>query len=143
MTRKALQSTKHLPGGLKGALMLTGQTILIVETEYLISLSMQPVLQSLGGESFVIMTSPTEALARAKDWNDVGLAIVEIEARKADQIRLARTLLEAGIPVLGLTADIGLRGGLPELPNLPTLIKPVPDEDLVNAVAALTSTSTA
>jgi CheY-like chemotaxis protein len=117
--------------------MLAGRTALIVESEIIIALSMQAVLENLGASQVIVMTSPGEFQSRQHATRDAALAIVEIEARRPDQFDLVRSLLDMGIPVLGLTADSRLRNGMPELADMPFLIKPVPDEALAEAVSAL------
>ncbi|ODT82800.1 MAG: hypothetical protein ABS76_07025 [Pelagibacterium sp. SCN 64-44] len=117
--------------------MLSGRTILIVEAEFLISLSMQAVLQGLGASQFIVLTSPAQALQKRSEWGPIGLAILEIEANHPDQMDLARAMVAEGVPVLGLTADSRLGRGVPDLPDTPILVKPVPDEVLAETAQAL------
>jgi len=117
--------------------MLAGQPVLIVESEIIISLSMQVVLQAMGAGHVTVLTSPEEFRSHAKLAANPALAVIEVETRRRDQLDLVRALREAGIPVLGLTADNGLRNGMPDFPDTPFLVKPVPDESLVEAVLSL------
>lgn len=117
--------------------MLAGQPVLIVESEIIISLSMQVVLQAMGAGHVTVLTSPEEFRSHAKLAANPALAVIEVESRRSDQLDLVRALREAGIPVLGLTADNGLRSGMPDFPDTPFLVKPVPDESLVEAVLSL------
>lgn len=117
--------------------MLAGQTVLIVESEIIISLSMQAVLENLGAGQVLVMTSPGEFEGRPNAAQEAALAIIEIEARRPDQLDLVRSLLDKGMPVLGLTADSRLRNSMPQLPDMPLLVKPVPDEALAEAISAL------
>lgn len=117
--------------------MLAGQPVLIVESEIIISLSMQVVLQAMGAGHITVLTSPEEFRSHAKLAANPALAVIEVETRRRDQLDLVRALREAGIPVLGLTADNGLRNGMPDFPDTPFLVKPVSDESLVEAVLSL------
>ncbi len=117
--------------------MLAGQSVLIVESEIIISLSMQVVLQAMGAGHVTVLTSPEEFRIQGRMAHSPALAVIEVESRRHDQLDLVRTLRDAGIPVLGLTADSALRNGMPDLPDMPFLVKPVPDDSLVEAVLSL------
>ncbi len=117
--------------------MLAGKTVLIVETEIIISLSMQAVLHNLGATNFVVLTNPADFDPARNPWDGVGMAILEIEAGRPDQLHLVRSATTAGTPVLGLTADGQLRRAIPSLPDIPIMVKPVPDDCLAEAVASL------
>jgi len=80
------------------------------------------------------VTSPDEFHRRVQSWSGVSLAILEIEARRPDHIDLAKSALDRGIPVMALTADSQYRQGIPGLPGMPVLVKPVPDETLSTAI---------
>ena len=114
--------------------MLGGRTVLVVETEYIIALGVQSVLEALGASSVVVANSAADANAFATAWSGAALAIVELEANRPDLVELARQIAQSGIPVLGITADVGLAYGVPELPGTPVVVKPVPDEDLAEAI---------
>lgn len=119
--------------------MLAPKAALIVETEIIISLSMQAALQGHGIEEVTVLTSPRDFGRRHLSWDDFAFAILELERDKPDQIALIRAALEHGVPVLGLTADDRLADGMPEFPGMPILVKPVPDQTLIEAVSALPS----
>jgi CheY-like chemotaxis protein len=114
--------------------MLGGRTVLVVETEFIIALGVQSVLEALGASAVVVANSAADAHASAADWFGAALAIVELEANRPDLVELARQIAQSGIPVLGISADISLSFGVPELPGTPVVVKPVPDEDLAEAI---------
>lgn len=114
--------------------MLDGQTVLVVETEFIIALGIQSVLQSLGAAQVVLATGAADAHKLTPSWTTASLAIIEMEANRPELIELARQVSQSGIPVLGLSADVGLSSGVPELPGTPVIIKPIPDEDLRAAI---------
>ena len=114
--------------------MLGGRTVLVVETEFIIALGVQSVLEALGADGVVVAGSAADAHASAAAWSGAALAIVELEANRPDLIELARQIAQSGIPVLGITADVALSSGLPELPGTPVVVKPVPDEALTEAI---------
>jgi CheY-like chemotaxis protein len=114
--------------------MLTGRPVLVVETEFIIALGIQSVLETLGADLIVLSNSAADASASAPSWAKAALAIVELEANRADLVELARQISQSGIPVLGISADPRLSFGVPELPGTPVIIKPVPDDDLARAI---------
>lgn len=117
--------------------MLARKAVVIVETEIIISLSMQAALQSHGIEDVIILTSPRDFTARQMSWCDIAFAILELERDKPEALALIRAAREHNVPVLGLTADSRLEKGMPEFPDMPILVKPVPDQTLMEAVATL------
>jgi len=116
--------------------ILAGRTVLVIETEFIIALAIQSLLESVDAASVLVANSPGEADSMAASWADAALAIVELEADRPDLLDLARRLSEAGIPVLGLSADPQLAAsGVPELPGTPVVLKPIPDAELMAAIA--------
>ncbi|WP_338720594.1 hypothetical protein [Devosia sp. XK-2] len=114
--------------------MSSNGAILIVETEFIIALGIQNTLQTLGLSEVVLAKSPDEAAALLEDWSILALAIVEIEVDKPGLIEFALQLVRHGVTVIGLSADSRLVDGLPELPGIPILIKPLPDADLAQTI---------
>lgn len=117
--------------------MLTEKTVLVIETEMIIALSIEAVLQGLGAKDIVLLKSPDQRLGVASSWDDVALVVVEIESGWPDRLELAISAREAGIPVIALTADGQLAGNIAGLPDMPILVKPVLDDQLAEAVQAL------
>lgn len=117
--------------------MLAGRTVLIVETEIIISLSMQAVLHGLGATNFIVLNSPADFDPQLYPWQSLGLAILEIEADRPDQSDLVLAATSAGIAVLGLTADGQWKNSMPALPDIPVVVKPVPDDILAESVTSL------
>ncbi|WIY51945.1 hypothetical protein O9Z70_10680 [Devosia sp. YIM 151766] len=117
--------------------LLAGRTVLIVETEIIIALNMRAILQNLGAGPVVMMTSPQEFHRRRTSWDDVVLAILEMDSRRPDQLHLVREALGSSVPVLGLTADSQLQSAMPEFSGMAILVKPVPDDALAVAVLHL------
>lgn len=115
--------------------MIASRTVLVVETEFIIALGIQSVLETLGANS-VLAGSAGDAIHKAALWSVASLAIVEVELGRPELIDLARQISQRGIPVLGISADSRLAGGVPELSGTPVLIKPVPDADLMEAIEA-------
>lgn len=118
----------------ESAPMLNGRTALVVESEIIIALGIQEVLQSLGAGKVVLARNPADANERLPDWQTTALAIVEIEADKLGLIEFARQLSQSGIAVIGLSTDSVQAQGVPELPDTPILLKPLPDADLAQAI---------
>ena len=114
--------------------MLTGRTVLVLETEFIIALGIQSALQAMGASHVVVARSPDEANQQLTDWSRAALAIVEIETDKPELIAFAQQLAQSGIAVIGISADDLRAEGVPDLPGTPILLKPLPDADLAEAI---------
>jgi CheY-like chemotaxis protein len=114
--------------------MLTGQTILIVEEEFLIALDIQRVLESLKARQTVFARTAGEALNLSDKWTDYGLALVEFRDGDQDSLELARGLRDTGCRLVLTTSDVTLRRGTTEMPDTPVIIKPFLEEELASAV---------
>lgn len=114
--------------------MFDGRTVLVVETEFMIALGIEAVLEARFSSDVVIARNPAEAMARSADWANAWLAIVELEINRPELIELARQISQSGIPVLGFSANMDLKFGVPDLPGTPVVIKPIPDSDLEAAI---------
>ena len=116
--------------------MLNGQTILVVEAEFLISLDIQRMLEGLGAGQMLFARAADEVQELGTHWQTIGLAIVEIGPNSSDAATLVRGLLAENIPVICSAADSALRQGHPDFPGVPVVIKPMSDPDLAAAIAA-------
>ena len=114
--------------------MLAGRAVLVVETEFIIAMGIQTVIEGLGADKVIIAGNAHEAYACAARWASAALAVIELEIARPELIELARQISQSGIPVLGISANARLAAGVPELPGTPIVIKPVPDADLVTAI---------
>ncbi len=114
--------------------MLAGLTVLVVETEFIIALSIQGILEGLGATDVVLAGSAADATAKAHQWSGAAMAIVEVETSRPHLIDLAQQISQSGIPVLGISADSRMAMGVPALPGTPIVVKPLPDEELVAAI---------
>ena len=122
--------------------MLTGQTVLIVEEEFLIALDIQRVLEDRNVGQCVCARSVAEALSLRQRWPDYDLAIVEFRVDQPDNVELLHGLKAAGIAMIVTTADHALHTGLADAPEAPILVKPFPEAELVNAITlALTQSA--
>jgi hypothetical protein len=117
--------------------MLSGRTVLIIEAQYLIALDLQNTLDPLGLGKVVIAQNPSHAREVTDDWEDIGLAIVEVERELPEHIALIGDLLRRGVPVIGLTADSHLELHLNWFAGTPVLLKPSPSEHTLTLVAQL------
>lgn len=116
--------------------MLAGRAALVVESEYIIGMDVQALLQGLGAEPVYIVRTPAEASGVLQSDIRVSLAIIEAEAHKPDLIDLALRLTGQGITVICTTADRQLAHDHPALAGHTLLVKPVPEDDLLAALAA-------
>jgi two-component system, response regulator PdtaR len=116
--------------------MLNGQTILVVEAEFLIALDIQRMLEGLGAGQMLFARAADEVQELESRWQTIGLAIVEIGPNSSGETTLVRSLLADNIPVICSTADSALRQGHPDFPGVPVVIKPISDHDLAATIAA-------
>ncbi|MGV8955413.1 MAG: hypothetical protein ACOH2M_30240, partial [Cypionkella sp.] len=114
--------------------MFTGQTVLIVETEFLIALDIQRLLEALGVRQTVFARNTFEALDAASRWPGFTLALVEIHHERDEDLALLQGLDQAGIPFVLLTSELSLRRGSPDFPGVPIVMKPFLEEELVSAI---------
>lgn len=114
--------------------MLNGQTILVVEAEFLIALDLQRMLEGLDAGQMLFARSSDEARELEPHWPSLALAIVEVRPDQPHATALLRGLQVASIPVVISTADNAIRHGHPEFPGVPVLLKPVAEEDLAPAL---------
>jgi len=114
--------------------MSAEQAFLIVETEFLIALDIQRVLEGVEARQCVLATSPAEARSMAGDIRTFALALLDFRSGDSHTLALARDLVTAGVPLVLLVSEVGLRHGVRELPHAPVVIKPFLEEDLASAV---------
>lgn len=114
--------------------MLDGKTVLVVETEFLIALDIQRMLESVNARKSIIASRFLDADALAHEWPLINLAIVEMDYGNRDHHGLATRLREAGIALVFSTADTQLRQGHPDFPDTPVIVKPMAEEDLFSAI---------
>lgn len=114
--------------------MLTGQTALIVEEEFLIALDIQRMLEALGVGQTLFARTPAEAEQLRARWPEVALAIVEVRTGDAPALALAESLMTAAIPTVLITADIDAQHGIVGMLTLPVVIKPIPEEHMATAI---------
>ncbi len=114
--------------------MLTGQTILIVESQFLIALDIQRCLEAFGAAKTVFARNTVEALDAMDRWPGFSLALVEIHHGHDDDAALLRGLDAVGVKLVLLTADAWLRRGNPDFPAAPMVMKPFLEDDLASAI---------
>ena len=114
--------------------MLNGQTILVVEEEFLIALDIQRMLETHGTGQMLFARTAEEAHELEAYWPSIRLAIVEIRHDGAHSLTLVRRLRDAGVAVVLNTADSAIRRGHPDFPDVPVAVKPMAEEDLVAAI---------
>ncbi|QDZ11204.1 hypothetical protein [Devosia ginsengisoli] len=114
--------------------MLNGRTALIVEEEFLIALDVQRMLETLGVGQTLFARMPAEAEQLRARWPEIAIAI--IEARMGDPLamQLAKDLAAARIPIVLVTGDLDVQHSFADRPDLPVVIKPVPEGALADAV---------
>jgi DNA-binding LytR/AlgR family response regulator len=116
--------------------MLNGRKALILEKEFLIALDLQRVLEGFQVGETLFAHNAAEAGHWHRRWPDIALGLIEIHQDDPPTEALVATLLDAGVPVVLITADTALLQGYSRFPRLPVLIKPVPEPELKAAITA-------
>lgn len=114
--------------------MLNGQTVLVVEEEFLIALDIQRMLEAYDTGQMLFARTAEEAHELEPHWPSIGLAIVETRRDWPHSLELIRRLRDAGIAVVLNTADSAIRRGHPDFPGVPVAVKPMAEEDLLAAI---------
>ena len=114
--------------------MLNGQTVLIVESQFLIALDIQRCLEAFGATLTVFARNTAEVLDAIDHWPSFSLALVEVRDQHDDDAVLLRGLAEAGVKLVLLTADATLRRGHSDFPAAPVVMKPFLEDDLASAL---------
>ena len=117
-----------------GCFMLTGQKVLIVESEFLIALDIQRCLEAFGATQTVFARNTAEVLDAIHHWPSFSVALVEVRYQQGDDAVLLRGLFDAGVKLVLLTADATLRRGHSDFPAAPVVMKPFLDDDLASAL---------
>ena len=110
------------------------KTALLVEAEFLIAMDLERVLEAFAITETVVMRTAQEALALQTGWDAYAVAIIDVGHASHIGLDLARHLVSAGVPLVLTTTDLSLSGGVPDLPNVPVVTKPVPETELMNAL---------
>lgn len=114
--------------------MQINKTALLVEEEFLIAMDLERVLESFAITETVVMRTAQEALALDIGRYGFAIAIIDVGHASRAGLDLARHLVSVGVPLVLTTTDLSLSGGVPDLPNVPVVTKPVPETELVNAL---------
>ena len=115
--------------------MLNGQTVLVVEAEFLIALDIQRMLETLGAGQMLFARSIEEVDQMAANLSTVALAIIEIRPGQVMAIEKIGALMASGIAVILCSAGSKKRG-YPEFPDIPVLVKPMSEDDMTAAIEA-------
>jgi len=122
--------------------MLNGKRVLVVESQFLIALEMQRILEEADAGKTVFARSIDEAESLADRFGDYDLAIIELPFDNLGAIALAQHLLTAGIAVVAVSTDRSFRRAAAQALGTPVIEKPFTQEQLVTAcLHALATTS--
>ena len=133
MATIVLPNTALTPGERQG-LPLAGMSVLIVEDEALIALSVESCLLDAGADLVKIANSRAEAQSALEEDIPFDAAIVDLVLSNEDASPIIQMLSERGIPVVVSTgADIDL--GHPALTSAVAFLqKPYSQSDLIEAL---------
>jgi len=113
--------------------MLDGKRVLVIEEQFLIALDIQRILEDAKAAQTLFARSVREAAELAGRWAGFDLAVVALPRSDANGLALVRGLISAGVKVVISSGDSSYRRGVPELPNVPVVIKPFDAQELVAA----------
>jgi DNA-binding NtrC family response regulator len=128
-------------GGEKAPLLpddlpLAGKSVLVVEDEPLIAMSVEADLQDAGA-AIVKITHSVASARRAIDEGKFDAAVIDLHVADGDASPLIEVLSERGTPVV-VTTGAGAHGELPDPSKAVAILqKPYPQGDLIKVIAWL------
>ena len=114
---------------------LAGMSVLIIEDEPLIAMSLESELQDAGAEVVKIASSSSSARSVIGEGNSFDAAIVDLHVANGDTSALARLLSERRVPVVVMTGGVIDRELLTQ--TVAVLRKPYPQADLIKVLARI------
>lgn len=115
--------------------MLNGLTALVVEEQFLIALDIERMLEALGITHTLFARTAAEAELLISHGTDIAIAIIEIRRADVGGSQLITRLYDAKVPCILTTADSDIGMASKCWPTLAVLTKPLPEDNLVSAVA--------
>jgi len=115
--------------------MLNGQSILVIEEEFLVALDIQRILESAEAGQLVFARSVAEAHDFSARWPEFSMAIISMGAQQDGAIALAQAL-SAQQTALVLTTTVPPQTGLPGLDGAAMVAKPFAEDELLTACAS-------
>jgi CheY-like chemotaxis protein len=118
-----------------GESRLTGKSVLVVEDEPLIAMTVESGLQDAGATAIRIAASISAARIAINVGAVFDAAVIDLHVADGDASSLIEVLTERGIPVVVTTGDSADREA-PDLSKaLAVLRKPYPEADLIKVLA--------
>lgn len=114
--------------------MSTVPTALVVEEEFLIALDIQRVLETMDVTHTLFARNGEEARSNVARWPEISFAILDVRPGDPQIIAVAQDLMAASVPVILTSSDVTLRAGIPGLPDVSLIVKPLPEAELIAAV---------
>jgi DNA-binding NtrC family response regulator len=120
-----------------GQLPLAGKSLLVIEDEVLIAMSVESCLLDAGAAVVKIANTIASAKSALEEGTPFDVAIVDLILEDGNATPLFQVLSEREIPVVITTGD-QVDQGLPALSKAFTILqKPYLDRDLINALMKL------
>ena len=110
--------------------MIAGHRVIIVESEFLIALDIQRILENGGAASTSFARSAAELNEIADRWHEFDLAIVEVTDLRSADVMLAGNLVNAGLATVLTTAGVSRSS---DIAGFPIVAKPFTEVDLLRA----------
>ena len=110
--------------------MIAGKRVIIVESEFLIALDIQRILENDGAASTSFARSAAELNQIADRWHEFDLAIVEVTDLRSANVKLAGTLANSGLATVLTTAGVSRSTAIA---GFPIVAKPFTETDLLQA----------
>lgn len=115
-------------------MIVTGQTVLILEDEIIVAFALEDMLADLGAA--VVMANTIDQAFTASETEDIALAVLDVNVNGVKSYDFADQMAARGIPILFATGY-----GDAEHPDhfaaVQTLTKPYNAQQLADAVAAI------
>jgi DNA-binding NtrC family response regulator len=114
---------------------LSGERVLVVEDDVIITVDLESVLLAAGAEIAGFGRTVTDALALV-DGDQITAAILDIRLGRETVAPVARQLAERGIPFIFYSAQVDIDWIRAEWPLCKFIPKPARPRTIVNAIAA-------
>jgi DNA-binding NtrC family response regulator len=118
--------------------VLRGQTVLVVEDDFLLLAELEAVLHDAGTDTVHACRTVGEAIALL-DQRDISAAILDVRIGRDTVAPVARKLAGQGIPFFFYTGEISRDGFMSEWPERRILSKPAQPQVIVGTLADLLS----
>ncbi|WFL76142.1 response regulator [Altererythrobacter arenosus] len=121
---------------------LSGLNIWVVEDDAVIALSIEYLIEDQGGSAFGPAGSITDCFEQFAAFDELpDVAILDLDLRGQESMPIAKLLQRKGVPFLFYTGHGQTDALIAQFGEIPVCIKPVSEQELVQALCKLCSRS--